>query len=222
MNRPDQVPAGMCRVCIENGTVGSALFCCATCLNHLLRVLRELGAYWNDYLPLLTQHPRGNTGRMQPGYGSSSPGRDAVFAALDPRSMASDVDEDGEAHTRRPDDTADYIRSIPGSIQGVVDWIAAERGETPGAGLDYIRANLYWCGQHPWIDELADDLKELHAQARRLANDQPDDPLAQCLVVGCDGLVYEGGPGQPARCNACKRPYTGLDLVRLGVAAEAA
>jgi hypothetical protein len=221
MTAPTEVPLGRCRVCIENSTVGSALYCCSACINNLLRTLTELGAYWT-VLPRMTQPARGQTGRMQPGYGSRSPGRDAVLAALDPRSLASDVDEDGEAHTRRPDDTSSWIRSLPGSITGIVDWIAAERGEPAGVGLDYIRRNLYWCGGKPWIDDLADDLTELHRQARELANDKPQDPLARCIVVGCDGLVFEGGPGQHACCNSCSRPYTGLDLVRLGVARDAA
>jgi hypothetical protein len=45
------------------------------------------------------------------------------------------------------------------------------------------------------------------------------------MVVTCDGDVFEGKPGQPARCGRCKRPYDGVDLIRLKrqtIVAEAA
>ncbi len=225
MTAPRQIAAGKCRVCTTNDTIYSALYCCTGCNNHLLRILRELGTYLDDYLPRMIQPARGQTGRMQPGYGSRSPATDTVIIALDPRSIASDVDEDGEAHTRRPDDTPTWIRSIPGSLHYIALGIADDRLDAKayeGTAMDYIRRNLHWAGMQPWIDDLASDLTELHHQARDLANDKPQEAIAECLTVTCDGSVYWGGPGQPARCAACKRSYDGLNLVRLGAAAEVA
>lgn len=221
MHDPLVVAFGKCHVCEDNDTASSALYCCTTCNNRILRTLRELGTYW-AMLPYLTLPRRGNTGRMSPGFGPRSPGNDDVIAALDPRSNPGDVDEDGEAITRRPDDTATWVRSIGGSLAGIAQGIADERGELPGRpAIDYIRRTLWWCGDRPWITDIATDIAELHRQARSLVGDRPQGPLGGCLTVTCDGEVHEAGPGKPARCDRCRRSYDGADLIRLG-AAEAA
>lgn len=220
-------PAGKCLVCTKNDTIGSALYACMDCLNHVLRLLRELEDYLTHQLPAMKEPMRGQTGRLSPGYGSRSPARDDVLSALDPRSLPGDVDEDGEPITRRPDDTGTWVRSITGGLEGIAAWIAEHRGWHPPFAYDhdvtdqpiaYIRRHLYWSGGQPWIDDIADDIAELHDQARRLANDGPQQPIASCLTVTCDGQVYEGDYKKPARCAKCKRPYEGLDLIRLGVA----
>lgn len=220
-----QIALGKCHVCTTADTVGATLYCCTTCNNRLLRLLREIGTYW-AILPLLVEPRRGNTGRMAPGFGPRSPARDDVIAALDPRSRPGDVDEDGEAITRRPDDTATWVRSVASSLAGIAEAIAGERDEKiAGAPMDYIRATLWWCGDRPWIADLADDLGELHREVRSLACDRPQGPLGGCMIVTCDGNVFEGKPGQPARCDRCKRPYDGVDLIRLKrqtIVAEAA
>lgn len=226
------IATGKCRICTRTDTNGPQIHSCPDCINHLLRTLRELGVYWTDYLPRMTEPARGTTGRMSPGYGSRSPARDDVLVALDPRSWPGDVDEHGEAITRRPDDTPTWMRSIPGTLHGIAAAIADQRTEQlPDDHLGYIRRTLYWCAQqtvldpdgvrHPWIDDLAGDLIELHHQARQLARDQPQAPLGDCLTVTCDGRVHWGGPGKPATCAACQRVYDGLDLVRLSAAQEA-
>lgn len=224
------VAAAVCVLCAKRESRRG--YACRGCLNDLVRILRELGEYLS-LLTLLTQPPRGQTGRLSPGYGSRSPAADDVLVALDPRSLPGDVDEHGDAIMRRPCDTARWVRSLWGSVRGVAEWIADERHEPSTLyALDYIRRNLDWCAQqfatdddgkrHPWVDELADDLRELHRDARRLAHDQPQEPLGECLTVTCNGDVFEGGPAQPARCRECRRPYDGLDLIRLGVAQAAA
>lgn len=219
--------AAKCVLCDHgNARVG---LCCPDCVNALDRIVREIGDYWTD-LKDMTEPPRGNTGRMQPGYGSRSPAADDVLVALDPRSRPGDVDEDGEAILRRPDDTKDWIRSIPGALDGIADWVFTERADwhpplvLPHLAdpVGYIRRQLRWCAQQPWIGDVADDLTEVHGQARSLAHDHPQGPLAACLVVGCEGKVFEGGPGRAAQCERCKRPYMGLDLLRLGAAEETA
>jgi hypothetical protein len=216
------IAVGKCHVCTRNDTAGATLYCCVTCNNRLLRLLREIGIYWT-ILPLMTAPRRGQTGRMSPGYGPRSPGNDDVISALDPRSRPGDVDEDGEAILRRPDDTANWVRSLGASLTGIAEGIAAERDEqVAGAPIDYVRATLWWCGDRAWITDIATDLTELHRQARSLACDRPQAPLAECMVVTCDGQVFEGGPGQPARCAACNEAYDGLRLIRLRAAVAAA
>jgi hypothetical protein len=217
-------PAGKCLVCPQ-ADIGSR-YGCDDCRNRLVQLLRELELYTVEFLPLMVQPARGQTGRMSPGYGSRSPGRDDVLAALDPRSRPGDVDEHGDAVMRRPDDSASWVRSLPGSVLGMAAGIAEQRGERAprsfGGALDYIRNQLWWCAGESWFDDLASDIAELHRQARELAGDRPQQSLGACLTVTCEGKVHWGGPGRPAQCTACKRTYDGLDLVRLGVAEETA
>ncbi|MFI6302155.1 hypothetical protein ACIBCH_09810 [Amycolatopsis thailandensis] len=213
---------GVCLVCDHE----SPRHGCDDCRNRLITLLRELEHYTVELLPLMLQPARGQTGRMSPGYGSRSPGSDDVLSALDPRSRPGDVDEDGEAILRRPDDMASWQRSLPSSTIGIAGWIAEERGELApksfGGSLDYIRGHLWWCAGREDFAELYGDVAELHSQARSLSNDRPQDPLADCMDVTCDGKVFEGGYKKPARCGTCRRVYEGLDLVRLGVAEETA
>ncbi|MFD6070770.1 hypothetical protein [Amycolatopsis lurida] len=213
---------GHCLVCEQPST----RYGCSDCRNRAGQLLRELELYTTEFLPLMTQPARGQAGRMSPGYGSRSPARDDVLAALDPRSRPGDVDEDGEAVMRRPDDAGTWVRSIPSSVAGIAKSMAEERDELPpstfGGSLDYIRNLLWWRAGRPDFDDFFDDLAELHRQARELAGDQPQQALGGCLNVTCDGRVRWGGPGRPAQCGECKRTYDGLDLVRLGVAEETA
>ncbi|RSN65435.1 hypothetical protein DMH01_03400 [Amycolatopsis sp. WAC 04182] len=207
-----------CLVCKREAT----RYGCDDCRNRLALLLRELELYTVDFLPLMVQPARGQTGRMSPGYGSRSPGRDDVLAALDPRSRPTF----GEASTFHPDDGDTWVRSLPSAPVTIAKWIAEERGELPpksfGGALDYIRKLLWWCAGREDFAELFDDVAELHRQARELSGDRPQKPLGECLTVACDGRVRWGGPGKPARCGECKRTYDGLDLVRLGVAEETA
>jgi hypothetical protein len=216
--------AGKCLVCRRNDSGDRKD--CLDCNNHLLRVLSELEIYLR-MLPLMMQKLRGEGGRMAPGFARSSPGRDEVMVALDPRSLPGDVDEHGDALLRRPDDTGSWVRSLPGSLEGIADSIAEERGEERPKGtldrtLGYIRYRLWWVGETDAIEDVARDLLELHRQAQRLAHDAPQPPLAPCLEVTCEGEVFEGGPGRPARCGSCRRVYEGLDLIRLGASKETA
>ncbi|GAB3376349.1 hypothetical protein [Amycolatopsis echigonensis] len=218
----EPVALGKCRVCRRNDT-SSVAYACNDCVNHLVDLVRGIVHYATDVLPDSVEPVRGQTGRMSPGYGSTPPLRLDVVAALDPRSLPGDVDEHGDAVTRRPDDSASWVRSIPRSLEGLADSIAGERDESrPGGTLtadaDYIRRNLWWVADQPWVDDVADDIAELHHMARALARDAPQQALGACLNVTCGGRVFWGGVGRPAQCEQCKRTYDGLDLVRLEAA----
>lgn len=227
-----------CLLCPDRDA-GPGRYGCWDCVNTLLRVLRELENY-TLMLAVSTTPARRRTERRAPGFGSRSPARDHVLAALDPRSLPGDVDADGRPLPHRPEDTAAWPRSITASIAGIAEWLRDEQDHPHPGGrslfsrdLGYLRTALDWCSRQPWIDELADDLRELHAQARAHTGDAPPPPLGTCLNVGCEGLVYpatighhdehgEDGPRDGARCRDCRRVYDGLDLIRLHVAQDAA
>ncbi|WP_027945967.1 hypothetical protein [Amycolatopsis taiwanensis] len=199
-------------------------FGCQDCVNRTVRQLREIGAYWH-LLPAMVEPLCAGGGRGAPGYASRTPARDDVLVALDPRAYPG-----GEPTTLHPDRETSWVRSIPLAIDGLSEALADERGHTgqPGAwGLGYVISAVQWCSEQHWFDELVDDIAELHAQCRALAHDVPDS-LGACLEVLCGGFVFwrNAWRGQQrvsvARCAACSREYEGLDLVRLGVAQEAA
>jgi hypothetical protein len=180
-------------------------------VNGLRQLLTELAGYWR-LLPHLVEHRRGNTGRLSPGYESRPPLRLDVIAFVQPATMAPVEDDD--------------VRSLPYALSSLADAIAEERQEQQpvgaGAALWYLHDQLPWCARE--LDDfgaLARDITELHHQAQALAYDRPG-RLGGCLVVGCGGQVYERGRDEPARCQRCDRPYTGLALVRLRVAQDTA
>jgi hypothetical protein len=121
------------------------------------------------------------------------------------------------------------IRSLPGSIHGLAVWLReeAELDEpdswTLVSELNYLIGRIQVCSFSQWVTELHEDIRELHAQARRLAKDTPPGPLGHCLTVTCEGVVFpasikdSAGKHDGGRCNACSRTYNGPDLVRLGV-----
>ncbi len=171
-----------------------------------------------------------DAGSIGTAFGSRLPIRADVVTFLDYRSGG------GTAvfRLRDPRDMDDEpIRSLPGGIHGIACWIREERGDSEPASwtlvseLRYLRTQIDNCAFEQWVNELHSDLKELHTQARSLAHDSPR-PLAHCLSDDCEGMVFwvikeeNGTRVDEARCAACRRIYTGPDLVRLGVAEEVA
>lgn len=200
--------------------------------------LREL----EDYAAILAAVPtrsRGpSVGSIGGSFGSRPPIDTDIATFLDYRSGA------GAAvwRLRDPRDMDDEpIRSLPGSIHGIAEWLRDEHDQaqprewTLTSELRFLRSRIDACAIESWIAEVYDDLRELHRQARSFARDVPR-ALGHCLTATCEGLVFwtlRGRPGehQPdeetasedhARCVECGRFYTGLDLVRLGAAEDAA
>lgn len=207
-------------------------YACDRCVNDMRRWLTELEDYAVviavTMAPLAAGITEGSVGRA---FGSRAPADDAKATLLDYRSGA------GAAvyRLRDPRDMDDDpVRSLPGSVHGIACWLRSERDEsepvrwTLASELRYLRTAVDWCAQQQWVDELHADLKELHGQARMLAKDTPPGPLGHCLTVGCEGVVFPAtikdsdGRHDGGRCSACSRPYTGPDLVRLGVSEEMA
>jgi hypothetical protein len=212
-----------CLLCLDRES--GERYACWGCINDHLRILRELELYVSVLVTMTTPR-KGGGGRGAPGFSSTSPANDDVLSALDPRSRPGHVDQDGDAMYSCPEDTRTWVRSIPGSLTSIATWIAEEKEQgliyprTITRDLGYIRQALAWCAEQQWIDELASDIRELHGQARSLAGDKPQPPLGQCLNITCEGNVYWVKTG--ARCSTCRRPYDGLDLIRLGAARQEA
>jgi hypothetical protein len=199
-------------------------FGCPECVIRITKQLNEIGDYW-CLLPAMVAPLRSSGGRAAPGYASRTPARDDVLVALDPRAFPG-----GEPTTLHPDREESWTRSIPLAINSLAEALADDRGhlgQRGASGLWYVIDSVQWAVEQHWFDELADDIAELHAQCRALAHDSPDS-LGACLEVACNGHVSWRSAWRDqervsvARCSACSREYEGLDLVRLGVAQEAA
>ncbi|RKT85617.1 hypothetical protein SAMN05421805_12780 [Saccharopolyspora antimicrobica] len=187
-------------------------YCCGQCVNTLLRLLGEI----DDYATALDPTPRrgGTVGRRSPGYGSKPPARLDVIAARDPRSVP---------HAVGPDDNDEDLRSIIGSVTALARWVAEECDDqrplsppTVASETAYLRSRILWATGQQWIDELAEDIRELHTQARRLSGDALPSPAAPC--PDCEGPLWPVGDADTiaVRCGVCGTSYDGLALLDLG------
>lgn len=210
-------------------------YACDTCVNDMTRWLREL----EDYVAIIVamQGSIGGKGHGSIGvaFGSKPPTSLTPLAMLDTRSALP-----GHVEANSPDydpvgaEDHDHVRSLPAGVHGIAVWIREERDVsepskwTLVSELRFLRAEIAGCAIEQWVNELHADLKELHHQARTLAKDSPPGPLGHCLSIDCDGTVFQasikdmGGRHDGGRCSICQRPYTGPDLVRLGVSEEMA
>lgn len=193
-------------------------YTCADCAATMLRWLGEI----EDYTATLNSAPsRGGdgSGRRSPGHGSRPPARLDIIAALDPRSVP---------HAIGPDDVDGDVRSILGTLTGITGWVADERrrldeppepsrAPTIAGEVRYLLGRIDWCTRQVWIDDLADDLRQLHRQVVALAGDSRR-PLAPC--PGCSGPLWPAGNDQVVgvRCGECGTAFNGLDLLRIGAA----
>lgn len=208
----------ICHVCHRNDT---HRYSCGDCTATTRRRLRELELY-AEWLatPTMLAPTRGTTGRRSPGYGSRPPARDDALVMLDPRSTGEDIGG--------MDDEDAPLWSLLGTLHGLAHFVRAHcsdsgpRRVTVSGEVGYLLGRLDWCATQRWAAEVAEDVRQLHAQARSLVGDQPPEPVGTCLEAGCDGDVYparlrdpDGARHDGARCKRCGCPYTGLDLVRL-------
>lgn len=213
----------ICLVCQRSDT---HRYSCDTCTETTRRRLRELELYaaWLA-TPTMLEPTRGTTGRRSPGYGSRPPARDDVLVMLDHRSRTEPTG---------PDDEDTPVWSILGTLYAVATFVRGHVGDsvprrlTLAGELGYLLGRLDWCATQPWVDVIAADVRQLHAQARAVAGDRPPERLGTCTEQGCSGAVYPARLRDPdgtrvdgARCKRCGQPYTGLDLVGLAKRGEA-
>lgn len=207
--------------CLICSTTDTHRHACDTCLTDTRRRLRELELYhaWLT-TPTLLAPTRGAGGRGAPGYGSRPPIRLDVVVMADPRSRVEPPAVDEDRGIGLDDDTTtlpilDTLRTLANYIRQALDDSAPARPTIYGE-IGYLLGHLDWAAGHPGVATLVTHIRDLHAQARATAHDQPPKPLGTCLTVTCDGQVYEPPPRRDTtHCTACNRPYTGLDLVRL-------
>lgn len=200
---------------------------CDVCLSSLRRKLREieLFAAWLT-TPTLLAPSRGTAGRRSPGYGSRPPVRLDAIVLTDPRPRIDPPEVDEASGVGMDND--DHAWPIVATLSTLAGYIReARQHPTPRritltAEVGYLLGQLDWAANQHGVAELADTIRRLHAQARTVARDRPPPPLGTCITVDCGGLVYPPPPrSDTARCNTCRRPYTGLDLVRLRTQQEA-
>jgi hypothetical protein len=212
-----------CLLC-DNEDAGHR-YACHRCTTGLQRKLRHLDTYATWFLDPMPY--RGAGGRGAPGYGSRSPARDDVIAAMDIRS-------DGDV--LGPDDSPTPIISIPGGLRYLATWVSQldPSWDTSWDTAGITQCVAYLLGRVPHlvmdkkIELFGDQVGVLYKQARALAHDRPSGPLGNCLVVGCEGKVFRldperdlDAPGDGARCRVCRRTYSGLDFARLLAAQQA-
>lgn len=201
----------ICTICRDADT---HLHACPACVADIRRRLREIELYaaWLS-LPAMLEPRRGATGRRSPGYGSRPPAREDVLVMLDHRSRMAPAGEEDEPASPW---------SLLGTLHGLGLYVRSQllhsgpRTVTVTGEIGYLIAHYDTAAGHPWVAEVAEDIRQLHAQARALAGDLPPRRLGTCLTEGCGGDVYPSPLHRgAASCKRCERPYTGLDLVRL-------
>ncbi|MEU6267678.1 hypothetical protein [Saccharopolyspora shandongensis] len=190
---------------------------CDACVLRVSEQLREIGELWLE----LDAAPAYGVGDGQPrarGKKRPAPGRLDVIAATDPRSVP---------YALGPDDVDGDVRSVPGTLRGLAEWITEEFvGVDVLSGVDvgvtdlvrYILIRLPQAACRQWFDELASDVAELHAQMLRLTGrGEAKTSLASCPACG-GTLRYVGEKGSvlAVECGTCVRRYSGLELVELG------
>ena len=182
---------------------------CFRCGNLILAALHWI----EECLPILDARKGSpTTSRRAPGFGATSPARDAVVVARDPRSKW-DPDDIGVmgligAWGRH----VSITRRIP----------QPERASITG-DVAYLRVNHNWITQQDWVDEYLRELVDAAHAVRRLAGFAPDGPVGRCMSIldsgeDCNGKVYPTKTRDGVRCAVCGREYTGYDLIRLRVA----
>lgn len=190
-------------------------YACTGCVTALRHTLRGIEVYAH-LLTVMTVPMQGRGERRSPGFGSRSPARDDVIVALDYRSRTG-----GE----EPDDEAQPTRSILGTLHQLARWIREEQDVNSPRDISvtrevgYLLGAMEWCARQQWVDELAIDLRELHAQCRRLAGDQPPRPIGKCpTLVGedeCGTSLYMPTVGDSVVCHGCKREWRRPEWERL-------
>lgn len=186
---------------------------CFHCSNRILRQLREL----EEYLPALSLLKTVAAGEgRRPGFGSRSPANDTVIHHTDWRTTPSALDG-------------------MGAIATVHEWatsVREDRGLQPPRGLTFfgeieaLRTHHSWIVCQPFVDDYAQELREIHSAVRAAANDPIPRSVGRCIHMlqhgECGADVYELPDASGVKCSSCGRIYTGLDYDRLRVAQQEA
>lgn len=214
-----------CLVCKQD----SHRHACDPCITQTRRWLRELELYttWL-HMPMMLTPARGETGRRHPGYKSRSPARDEVIIMLDRRSRTTPtpIDEDRGVGL---DDDENPVWSILGSLHGIATFVrqtadqSSPRRVMLAGEIGYLLAHLDWAANHPWVDGIIADIRNLHAQARNRVHDTPPRPIGNCphlLDTGeCGTPLFVPLHGDEVRCSNkdCRRTWTRAEWLGLAM-----
>jgi hypothetical protein len=190
-------------------------FACGNCVTALRHTLRGIEVYAH-LLNIMVMPMQGRGERHSPGYGSRPPTNLDRVVALDYRSRTGGEGDDDE---ERP------TRSILGTLHQLARWIreeqdiAAPRNITITTEIGYLLGAMEFCAHQTWIDDVANDLRDLHAQVRRQANDQPPAPFGRCPTLldegECGAPLYMPTTGDSVHCHACNREWRRPEWERL-------
>lgn len=190
-------------------------YACTGCVTALRHTLRGIEVY-SHLLTIMTLPMQGRGERRSPGFGSRPPTNLDRIVALDYRSRTG-----GEG----PDDEDQPTRSILATLHQLARWIREEqdvtapRDITVTTEIGFLLGAMEFCARQPWIDEVAADLRTLHAQVRRQANDQPPKPIGRCTTLvddhECDEPLYMPVRGDTIACGGCRREWRRPEWERL-------
>lgn len=206
----------VCAVCSKpdkpvQAEPGSLL--CWRCSGEILTFLRHIEAC---VLALSPEPVVGEKGRRSPGFGSSSPARDAVLIHTDPRGWWSR--DDGLGATAMLHMWCRMIREERHLDMG-------QDRTTIVTEAAFLRSHHAWACAQPWADEYHDELRKLRGQVRALLGMQPDGPQGKCWVIlddrECGGPLWWTDDRDGLVCGDCKRTYRGAELLRYQVGQEA-
>jgi hypothetical protein len=194
-------------------------YACHRCTEHHRKLLREIELYLTELPAMITPAVRPSLERRAPHSTPAAPVDLDVLAALDPRTRTT-VDRDHDPHV----DEEQPRRYLWGEIHSLCRMLAEERAERdPGAAVWYLLVHADWAAHQPWFDEHQQNVRELHAELRRLTHDAPPGAFATCP---CGGSVYwvrdqeitdDHGARHLdcGRCSSCGTRYWGTSLARL-------
>jgi hypothetical protein len=195
-------------------------YACYRCTEHHRRLLREVELYLVELPAMVTPAARRTFERRSPGNVPGAPVDLDVLAALDPRTRST-ADRDHDPHV----DEAQPRRYLWGEIHSLCRMLAEERAEPdPGAAVWYLLVHADWAARQPWFDEHHENVRELHAELRRLARDSPAPAFATCSA--CGGSVFWVRDQEVVdatgtrrldcgRCAGCGALFYGARLARL-------
>lgn len=208
----------------KSAEVGADWFACDPDVARMRRHLREIEMYAH-YLPQCMEPRRtGGSERRAPGIAAAAPLNLDVVVALDPRSSLT-VDREWDPAVDEDEPGRSIVQDLGSLSMLVVEESGrASRFDATLTGLiGHLLETLDYCARQPWVDEHGTTIRDLHRYAQTLAGDRAGQPLAPCLVVGCDAPVYwvyevDKAPEDRrdgARCAGCGARYEGVDLLRL-------
>lgn len=92
-----------------------------------------------------------------------------------------------------------------GSVEAIVDW---------GAGLLAVNLAML-CDEHPAIKEIANELRDVAAQARRLVTGEKEPIRVPVACQGCGHILRVSLGMDGIRCTRCQTQYDHDEMLRL-------